>query len=51
MFLRAALGTEDAPVPGLPFRRFAMQLGWPGQEGQARCITNVFEITDRETAT
>lgn len=43
IFLRAALGASEAPFPGLPFRAFTMQLGWPGQEGQARCITNVFE--------
>ena len=43
IFLRAALGACAAPFPGLPFRAFTMQLGWPGQEGQARCITNVFE--------
>jgi CRISPR-associated protein Csx14 len=38
--LRAALG---APV--LPFlqRTFRMRLDWPGQEGQARCITQVSE--------
>jgi len=38
--LRAALcGTK------LPFstRRFSMSLGWPAQEGQARCITTVTE--------
>ncbi len=40
MFLRAALG--GAPLP-LPMRRFRMFLGWPGQEGQARCITHVEE--------
>ena len=43
IFLRAALGTRKTPIPGMPFRLFAMQLGWPGQEGQARCITNVTE--------
>ena len=40
---RAALGAERSPVPGWPFRRFAMQLDWPGKEGQARCITQVLE--------
>ena len=45
IFLRAALGAEEAPFPGMPFRRFAMRLGWPGQEGQARCITEVIEET------
>jgi CRISPR-associated protein Csx14 len=39
-FLRAALGTEAMPFPR---RRFRMNLGWPGQEGQARCITTVTE--------
>lgn len=40
MFLRAALGCSQ-----LPFlqRTFRMQLGWPGQENQARCILNVIE--------
>ncbi len=42
-FLRAALGLRQAPFPGLPFRLFTMRLGWPGQEGQARCITDVTE--------
>ena len=45
MVLRAALGARDAPFPGLPFRGFSMQLDWPGQEGQARCITYVTEET------
>jgi len=39
-FLRAALGIQDMPFPQ---RRFRMNLGWPGQENQARCITNVTE--------
>jgi len=39
-FLRAILGT--APLP-FPTRTFTMQLGWPGQQGQARCITTVTE--------
>ena len=43
VFLRAALGSRQAPFPGLPFRLFTMRLGWPGQEGQARCITHVTE--------
>lgn len=42
MFLRAALGAADL---GFPRRQFLMQLGWPGQENQARCITNVIEET------
>lgn len=44
-FLRASLG-----APELPFsqRTFRMSLGWPGKEGQARCITTVYEETDNE---
>ena len=42
MFLRAALGGADL---GFPRRNFLMQLGWPGQENQARCITHVTEET------
>lgn len=37
---RVALGGDGM---GFPVRRFAMVLGWPGQEGQARCILNAFE--------
>jgi CRISPR-associated protein Csb3 len=40
VFLRAALGC--APLP-FPRRVFSMHLGWPGQENQARCITEVVE--------
>ena len=43
IFLRAALGAQEAPFPSQPFRLFTMRLGWPGQEGQARCITSVIE--------
>ena len=43
IFLRAALGAPRQPFPGMPFRLFAMQLDYPGQEGQARCITNITE--------
>lgn len=39
---RAALGA--APLP-FPQRFFEMELGWPGQEGQARCILEVNEET------
>ncbi len=46
VFHRAALGADANPVPGTPFRRFAMHLDWPGQEGQARCITHVTEAGD-----
>lgn len=42
IFLRAALGGAEM---GFPCREFQMQLGWPGQENQARCITNVIEET------
>ena len=45
ILLRAALGTEKPPIPGMPFRLFTMRLDWPGQEGQARCITDVIEET------
>ena len=45
IFMRAALGTEQPPVPGMPFRLFTMRLDWPGQEGHARCITDVVEET------
>lgn len=40
VFLRAALGAARLPFP---LRSFRMRLGWPGQENQARCITDVFE--------
>ena len=43
MFHRAALGSSSCPVPGTPFRRFTMQLDWPGRENDARCITQVTE--------
>ncbi len=43
IFLRAALGARQRPFPGMPFRSFHMQLDWPGQENQARCITSVIE--------
>jgi CRISPR-associated protein Csb3 len=35
VFVRAVLGTQSV---GFPMRTFRMRLGWPGQEGQARCI-------------
>lgn len=41
-FLRAALGVSDLPFSGRVFR---MNLGWPGKEGQARCVTTVYEET------
>lgn len=45
IFMRAALGTKRPLVPGIPFRLFRIDLDWPGQENQARCITNVIEET------
>lgn len=42
IFLRAVLGGADL---GFPRRDFVMQLDWPGQENQARCIVNVIEET------
>ena len=45
IFLRTALGAQQAPCPGMPFRMFRMRLSWPGQENQARCITDVVEET------
>ena len=43
IFLRAALGARQPLFPGMSLRRFRMQLDWPGQENQARCITDVTE--------
>jgi CRISPR-associated protein Csb3 len=40
ILIRAALGCGRLPFKS---RVFHMQLNWPGQENQARCITNVFE--------
>jgi CRISPR-associated protein Csx14 len=37
---RAVLGTGNI---GFPMRVFRMRLGWPGQEGQARCIIDAQE--------
>jgi hypothetical protein len=42
ILLRAALGGTELPFPRRDFR---MLLGWPSQEYQARCITNVIEET------
>ena len=44
-FLRASLGAPDLPFPQ---RTFRLNLGWPGKEGQARCITTVYEETENE---
>ena len=46
LFHRAVLGGDKCPIPGHPFRRFVMLLDWPGQEDQARCIT---QVTEEET--
>ena len=44
MYLQATLGAVRPPYSGLPgFRRFQMQLNWPGHEDHARCITTVTE--------
>lgn len=40
VFARAVLGGEGL---GFPVRLFRMRLGWPGQEGQARCIIDAQE--------
>lgn len=39
---RACLGAAGA---GFSLRRFAMHLGWPGKEGQARCILFAEELS------
>lgn len=44
-FLRASLGACELPFP---LRTFQMNLGWPGKEGQSRCITTVYEETLNE---
>ena len=43
LFLRAALGAEFPPFPGMPFRLFIMRLDLPGKKAKSRCITEVFE--------
>jgi CRISPR-associated protein Csb3 len=40
VFVRTVLGGESL---GFPNRLFRMRLGWPGQEGQARCIVDAQE--------
>lgn len=42
IFHRAALGIDPLRFPR---RFFQMNLGWPGKEGQARCITTVEELS------
>lgn len=44
-FLRASLGACELPFS---LRTFQMKLGWPGKEGQSRCITTVYEETLNE---
>jgi CRISPR-associated protein Csx14 len=39
-FVRAVLGAQGM---NFPMRTFRMRLGWPGQEGQARCIIDTRE--------
>lgn len=44
--LRASLGgSRELPFPQ---RTFLMNLDWPGQEGQARCITTVYEESNND---
>ena len=43
IFLRATLGSQQPLLPGMRFRRFRMQLAWPGKKNQERCITTVTE--------
>lgn len=40
VFARAVLGAQSL---GFPMRVFRMRLGWPGREGQARCIIDAEE--------
>jgi len=43
---RVVLGAQplwNHPVRRFPIRTFRMRLGWPGQEGQARCIIDAQE--------
>ena len=42
VYARAVLGGQGL---GFPIRLFKMRLGWPGQEGQARCIVDAQEET------
>lgn len=46
LFHRAALGADESPISGFPFRIFTMHLDWPGKEGDARCITHTIEKGD-----
>jgi CRISPR-associated protein Csx14 len=40
LLTRAVLGTQGL---GFSMRVFRMHMGWPGQEGQARCIIDAEE--------
>lgn len=42
IFHRASLGVAWLPFPR---RVFQINLGWPGKENQARCITTVEELS------
>jgi CRISPR-associated protein Csx14 len=45
-YVRAVLGAQPLwrhPFQRFPIRIFRMRLGWPGQEGQARCIIDAQE--------
>lgn len=42
VLFRAVLGCADLPFPS---RTFRVRLDWPGQENQARCITDITEET------
>lgn len=48
IFLRAALGSASLPFSQ---RSFKMKLGWPGKEGQARCITTVEDLSESRHST
>ena len=46
VYVRAVLGAQalwQHPIQSFPIRIFRMRLGWPGQEGQARCIIDAHE--------
>ncbi|HLH89415.1 MAG TPA: type I-U CRISPR-associated protein Cas8c [Xanthobacteraceae bacterium] len=46
VFVRVILGAQPLwqhPFQRFPIRIFRMRLGWPGQEGQARCIIDAQE--------
>jgi CRISPR-associated protein Csx14 len=46
LYARVILGAQALwhhPIQRFPIRTFRMRLGWPGQEGQARCIIDAQE--------